>query len=251
MIKEIDIEFKNKYNVKIRGTLKLKEEPLYIFVHGFLRSSNEEKFKAFDENFKFSCFYLDFEGCGKSEGTTEHLTVENWTEDLEKAIENIQKYTKMEFSFFAHSLGCCVVANFLGRNRTNIENIIFMAPALNQKDLLRYWFVKGKNRKVKWENFKEHLNEEEFLRDCRKDKIIKGKFVGKDYFLENMNKNYAELIKGKEECFIHIHGENDEIVSIESLNLEFKRSCIIKNGDHDLEGEFLEIWINYLKEELK
>ena len=44
---------------------------------------------------------------------------------------------------------------------------------------------------------------------------------------------------------LHIHGSNDIIVPIDSLNIWFKNQAIIRNGYHDLKKQnIIELWKN-------
>ena len=88
-----------------------------------------------------------------------------------------------------HSLSACAVS--LIANCFN--KIVLFAPALNQKELLRYWFVDSleKEKEIDWRNYKQYLNEEEFLKDCmRSDKMTKANYISSNYFMEGEGKDY-------------------------------------------------------------
>jgi len=66
----------------------------------------------------------------------------------------------------------CPLALVLDKIEPRINKMVFIAPALNQKDLMRFYFVRdsmkqrGDSTKITWNNYKQYLDEEEFLRDC-------------------------------------------------------------------------------------
>lgn len=77
-----------------------------------------------------------------------------------------------------------MLATQINKIREQIGKIILIAPALNQRDLLRYWFVTGQMKKtnpsieITWKNYKDNLNEEDFLKDCqRDDKMTKANYI--------------------------------------------------------------------------
>lgn len=77
------------------------------------------------------------------------------------------------------------------------------------------------------------------MTDCKKrGKMTKLNYISPDYFLENKNKDYSELIKDNKNIFL-IHGDKDDKVPLESLNIEFKNKVVIKNGDHDMERPYM------------
>jgi len=118
--------------------------------------------------------------------------------------------------------------------------MILLAPALNQKKLLRYWYVKNSmkylNSKIKitWKNYKKYLNEKEFQKFClKKDRMTDKNYVSDIYYLENKSQDYLAIMDAKN-IFI-INGNDDDVVPIESLENKKKIDVIVKNGDHDLE----------------
>lgn len=67
------------------------------------------------------------------------------------------------------------MATQMNKIKEQIGKIVLIAPALNQRDLLRYWFVTGQMKKanpsieITWQNYKDYLDEEDFLKDCQRD----------------------------------------------------------------------------------
>lgn len=71
--------------------------------------------------------------------------------------------------------------------------------------------------------------------------------------MENKDKDYSEILPVQgppldrlnvEENILHIHGDSDDKVPLDSLGVEFKRKIIVKNGDHDLERpDMIKQWL--------
>ena len=126
--------------------------------------------------------------------------------------------------------------------KNKVEKIVLLSPALNQKDLLRYWFVTGKIKKggedikITWHNYKQYLNEDEFLEDCRKtDKTTKANFINPDYFLQCQDMDLSDNFKLFLDRILYVHGDKDIAIPLESVSIDFLNKIIVKNGDHDLE----------------
>ena len=172
------------------------------------------------------------------------------TDDLRSAIEFLKEEVEIEkISIVCHSLSACAMGGVL--NEANFEKIVLLAPALNQKDLLRYWFTvsaikkQNANLKINWNNFKDYLDENKFQKDClRMDKTTKANFISSDYFLENKDKDYSNYFVNNKNI-LHIHGSEDDKVPPKSLNIKFKNEIIVKGGDHNLEKpDMFNAWIN-------
>ncbi len=239
------IEFNNKRGDTLRGILSIpnkeKIEKVVVFVHGFERiSTGEKKFKKISDalfSYDVASFRFDFTGQGISDGEFKYTTVKNMVSDLENAINIVKEITQTSnISLVGHSLGACVIASYTRLDK--IKEILLIAPALNQKDLLRYWFVKSLNKDVEitWENFKEYLDEEKFREYTEiEERETKTDIILKDYFIENRDKDYSQLLERHKDKILHIHGNNDDKVPLESLNIEFPNRIIVDRGDHDLE----------------
>lgn len=244
------VEFQNTRNESLRGILlspESKSQSGVIFVNGFERSgTTEPKFKDLSDrlyNAGIPSMRFDFSGLGLSDGNFKYTTLENWTSEFGNAYDFFKSETGVrDIYVVGHSLGNCVIGKYLEQNPNSIDKAILISPALNQKDLMRYWFVSGKMKKenpgqlIEWRNYKEFLNEEEFQKDVNKtDKMSKYNFIGAEYFRECSQidlSNDFEKYKGK---FLHIHGDRDSSVPIESLGIEFSNRIIVSGGDHDME----------------
>ncbi|MBU1167453.1 alpha/beta hydrolase [Patescibacteria group bacterium] len=94
-------------------------------------------------------------------------------EEFEKEIGDCR------ISVVAHSLGACALATKIEEIKDKVEKIVLIAPALNQKDLLRYWFVISQMEKsspdidITWQNYKEYLDENDFVKDCQRSDNVK------------------------------------------------------------------------------
>jgi len=304
------VEFKNNGNDILRGVYTFPENNsshnCVICLSGFERAATtEKKFKRVADEISrnlMPVLRLDFTGCGLSDGDFKNTTLNSLTEDFAGAVQYLEESGVNKFSIVAHSLGCLVVANYVEQMKNKIEKIVLLSPALNQKDLLRYWFVVNKMKKEKpsieitWDNYKQYLNEDEFLEDCRKsDKTTKANFINADYFLECQNVDLSDNFRtslllsprrslSAEDCdekarkslessaerlqrseseevlnfklfsdkILHIHGDKDIIVPLESVGVNFSNQIIVEDGDHDLEKpaqmkQWLEKTVNFFK----
>lgn len=68
----------------------------------------------------------------------------------------------------------------------------------------------------------------------RENKMTKENYISSDYFKENIDKDYAKLFKNTDNILL-VHGDSDNKVPLESLNIDFSNKIIVKKGDHDLE----------------
>lgn len=249
------IEFKNKKSNILRGILVTSEkiEKAILMCGGFERSTTtEKKFKILaDEltNKNIASLRFDYSGCGLSDGDFSKTTIQGMANDFKNAIKMLKRKTNCNnISVITHSLSACVVANLT--KKLLFEKIVLIAPALNQKNLLRYWFVISTMKKenpsmdITWQNFKDFLDEKKFQNDCKRtDKLAKTNYISANYFLENKEKDYSILLANNQNI-LHIHSNKDDKVPLESLNIKFKNRIIIQKGDHDLEKpNIIEQWL--------
>ncbi len=244
------IEFENNRHDILRGVYTSSENNIskncVICLSGFERNATtEKKFKKIaDEISKGSTavLRLDFTGCGLSDGDFRNTTLNSLTADFQSSIKYLEEKGIKKFSVVAHSLGCLVVANCIEQVNNKIEKIVLLSPALNQKDLLKYWFVvskikkEGKDIKITWRNYEQYLDENEFLKDCRKtDKTTKANFIDPDYFLQCQDMDLSDNFKLFLDRILYVHGDKDIAIPLESVSIDFLNKIIVKNGDHDLE----------------
>lgn len=261
------IEFKNNREDILRGICTSPEnnnsQNCVVCLSGFERNTTtEKKFKKVaDEISKdlMPVFRLDFTGCGLSDGDFRNTTLNSLTADFARATQYLEEKGVKKFSIVAHSLGCLIVAEQMEQMKNKVEKIILLSPALNQKDLLRYWFVTNKTKKenpnveIIWNNYRQYLNENEFLRDCQKtNKTTKTNFINPDYFLQCKDLNLSDNFKLFSDKILHIHGSNDDVVPLEGIGVNFSNQIIVKDGNHDLEKpnyikQWLEKAVDFLK----
>jgi len=251
------IEFENEKKDTLRGIKyapSQKTEHIVIFLHGFERNTSvERKFKSLSDQLLqkgVATLRFDATGCGLSDGEFRNFTIANRASDFEKALATFAGYAKV--SIAAHSLGACVLDHYLSLNpRAQFSRILLIAPALNQKELLRYWFTQSEAQKnnpaqsPNWQNYREYMNEDLFQAYCQKnDKMTSMNFLGSHYFTENENKIYGANLQAPDGGVLHVHGNADNKVPLESMGITFDNQLIVKGGDHDLERpDMLEQWL--------
>lgn len=260
------IEFQNTNKETLRGILlnpEQKSSKGVIFISGFERSgTNEPKFKDLSYNLYqkgIPSMRFDFTGLGLSDGDFKYTTLKNWTKEFSNAYNFFKSKTDIKNVYIVgHSLGTCVLAKYLEQNPNNTEKAVLISPALNQRDLMRYWFVSGKMKKenlnqlIDWHNYKSFLDEKEFQKDVNKnDKTSKYNFIGAEYFKECSKLDLSSSFEDYKNNFLHIHGEMDLAVPLESLGIEFSNKIIVKGGDHDMERpdqriQWIEKTVEYL-----
>lgn len=202
------IIFKNKSGKQLLGILHLPKKegkfPLVIFCHGFgaskSRIKNVKLSRSLAKN-DIASFRFDFEGCGDSEGDLKNATLNSETEDLRSAVDFALKQKnidKSKISFIAESFGALVILSYLMRSKFPAKTLVFWAPALNQKELIKSWYTRKEIEK--WEKQKYII---------RKEKIM-----GIKYLKENQDKNYLSLLSEIKIPILIIHGDKDEIVPL-------------------------------------
>lgn len=250
------IEFKNKEKETLRGILltpEAKNDKAVLMCGGFERSTTtEKKFKTLADKLArlgITSFRFDYAGCGLSDGKFSDITVKKMSSEIKKALKVLKRKTKNEnIIIIGHSLSGCAIAKLI--NKESFGKIILLAPALNQKELRRLWFVisemqkKDSSIKVTWQNYKNYLDEKAFKEDSgRVDKSTKEHYISSDYFIENAEKNYTELFNDTKNVLL-IHGNKDEKVPFESITKDFENKLILDNADHDMEKpDIIEKWI--------
>ena len=245
------IEFKNKKGEILRGLLsEAKSSVGVVFVHGFERTTVESKFKSLSDrlNGQLNTFRFDFAGCGLSDGTFFDFDLKKAVDDLRSAIKNFVKETGVNtIHLIGHSVGACIILKFLKeQDNSNIDKVVLIAPSLNQKELMRYRFVKGanKDKEITWSNYGDYLNEKDFIKDVNvKQKMLKHHLISKSYFLENYKIDYNNYLEELEQHVYAIHGNRDDKVPMESNIL--KPRIIVRGGDHDLERpDMISQWLD-------
>jgi esterase/lipase len=255
-------EFMNKKGQILRGILvnSLEYEDkkhIVVMLGGFERAgTTEKKFKKLADKLavnKVSSFRIDATDCGLSDGDFYDMTVESLADDLRSAITFLKSFGYQKFSIVAHSLAGCALSLLI--EEINFKKIILIAPALNQKELLRLWFAQKNNKDIKidWNNYNQYFNEQDFIENLNLDLVTKTHRLKFNYRLNNKNADYSSNYnKLPKDTILLIHGTHDEKVPLKSLNIDFKNKIIIEKGDHDLEQlEIIDQWldsaVNFIK----
>src|SRR3989344_7364113 len=151
------IEFKNNAGDILRGILTEGDisNSAVLLCAGFERNATtEKKFKALADKLSeknIASLRFDYTGCGLSNGDFSNVTIKRMSEDAKRAIEFLKSKTQSSaISMVGHSISGCVAANLC--KEIDFEKMILIGPALNQKDLLRFWFaasaIKKQNQSV-------------------------------------------------------------------------------------------------------
>jgi len=145
-MKEKLVIFKNENGKRIFGILSLPEKrrkfPAVIMVHGFSKTKSERKFVELARELVkngIASLRFDFSGCGDSEGKFEEIRISKQVEELNDAYERLKKergIDKNRIGIFAHSLGTVIAAIFQ-RKYQKAKCLVLVAPAFNQKSLIK------------------------------------------------------------------------------------------------------------------
>lgn len=234
----------------LRGVVTLPDDAVkeaVIFLHGFERAgSTESKFKHLADTLSqngFATLRFDFSGCGLSDGDFRFTNIEKqWKEFLSEIAAFQEEFWSMKLNIVTHSLGACALAEQIENIKEQIAKMVLIAPALDQARLLRYrfvsWFMKKTNLSVKitWNNYEEYFDEELFLVDCNMaGKMSKRNFIDSGYFLMGKDNDYSQKLDPYLEKILHVHGDRDVAVPLQSISNNFPNQIIVSDWDHDME----------------
>lgn len=201
---------------KISGVLHLpdqKNPPCVITSHGLLSSKNSEKYIALGEQISsegMAMLRFDFRGIGESEGREEDNTISKKIDDLSAAIDYIRSYPNLgnQIGLLGSSLG-----GFLSLMKASMDKkigaVVIWATPLHMDDL---------GSKKQEEDYP--LPPEAFFEDLPKHRLL-------------------PLLPKVSNCLV-IHGEKDELVSMEQALGIFnslsppKEIHVIGGADHRL-----------------
>ena len=236
------LEFTTNRLCTLKGWLWRVNDPVgvVIGVHGYKRHGREKKFIELAKVLNASGMNLltfDFAGCGESREGLCEMSFVSMVDDLACAVEFVKNTWKLPIHVFAHSLGACIAVMFQERAKV-FDKLVFMAPALDQKSLQRYWFARKSNRGLTWKEFvKRKITEKSF------EKSLKS-FYAKQAAKLDFRKAFAKI----SDKSLLIHGTSDIVVPFESVNCSFIETFIIPGGDHDLESESsIGLWTKILR----
>lgn len=233
---EIPITFRNERGRQLLGILhlpKVEKPPAVIICHGFQATKTRRRFVKLARALQKAgilAFRFDFEGCGDSEGDPRELSVGKEVSDLNSAYEALLKecdVAREKVALIGESLGGVVVSLFVAKFSTSIKTLVLLAPAFNQKELFKTWYSQQEIKELK-----------------EKGVLMKGeKEIGKDYFLENKNKDYSLVLSKFDFPILIIHGKKDEDVPVsysQKLAKRFKNITlkVLPKANHKFEDPF-------------
>ncbi len=240
------ISFSNHKKETLRGIFKRAPGSTgVIFAHGFGRTSMEPKFKNIANKLegKENLFFFDFSGCGLSEGSFEDITADKLAKELSCAVSAFRDRVPRlrSIRLVSHSFACAATIILCAREKDVFDKIVFLGPALNMSEILKYSFVRRRNpgAKINWLNYKKYFDLRAYQREMKKDKqMTYSHFISNLHYLENKDRDYRELmgIIPKERLLI-VQGDSDRSIPLESQGVYLKnfKTIIVKGGDHDLE----------------
>jgi len=243
------------------GLLKLpdpvRDGEAVILMAGFLRPASKEKLLLEVANkLEKPALILDWHGLGMSGGDFGDVTVARLLLDLKRATGMLMSKGLFTFHLVGHGLAACVVAMAAKDPSLNTGKSVFLAPALNQEYLLRYWFARERGCELtyyQWKRFKflQRVGacaefktnwdyEHEFLEFCAAEKDIKGIRFRPDYWMAEKDSNYLnftqldiDLVPGKNALFVC--GGEDETVPLNSH--DWSDYLLMENADHYFRGQ--------------
>ncbi|MDI6591977.1 MAG: alpha/beta fold hydrolase, partial [Patescibacteria group bacterium] len=235
-IKEKLVFFKNKKGERLWGiiTLPAKEKnPGLIICHGFGGSKSRRKYTLLSRALAqdgIASFRFDFSGHGDSEGEFEELSIEKQVSELNSAFKRFAREKRIDrekIAILGHSLGALVGVLFQTKYK-KAKALILVAPAIDQKELIKKWFTPEEIRKWKKQ---EYLDTE------------KGR-VGVQYLKEVERSDYFPLLSEIRVPTLILQGEKDEDVpkkfskaAFEKLGCQKKRFILVKEVEHHFESK--------------
>lgn len=247
------IEFENPRGNTLRGVLvepTEKFEHVVIMLGGFERAaSTERKFKLLSDELakqNIHSFRFDVADVGLSDGDFYQMTTQTMADDLMAAIDLVRDLGYSKISFAGHSHASCNLSLIL--NKVEFERILLIAPALNQRDIWRYWFAQemNPNDQIDWHNYKEKVDEVEFEKTLSLDFYSKNHILGPKLKQINVNIDYSVNFANYDlNKVLVVHGDSDLVCPMESLTIDFPNKIVVKNGDHDVDKpEIISQWLS-------
>lgn len=252
------IEFKNQIGNTLRGILVLPEknndEHIVVMLGGFERATtSERKFKALSDvlvEHGVASFRFDVADVGLSDGDFYNMTTWTMANDLISAIDKVQSLGFRQVSFVGHSHAASTLSLLL--KKIDLAKIVLIAPATNQQGLLQMWFAKIKNptANITFSNYKEYFNEDEYRKTLQdvswtdmmtNSHALSPKLREVNSFIDFAD-NYKDYLMNK---ILIIHGTNDQLCPLETVNIKTPNKIFVEGGNHDLEKpEQLKQWLS-------
>lgn len=221
------------------------------FLPGYKRSSQEQKFRYLAEELAargiasvgFDLYLQDRHDAELSDLVYDMLSAEEW----------VAHELGWEVSSFAtHSLGAYLLMERLSylqrmlhrHERPHLDNIVFLAPATNQTELIRYWFFRNHEPTASWHDYQRAWNE------YWDDKLWHEFHTLPAYSRSCLSSDLSYQAAHLSVNLTHIHGLKDTVVPLGSVDRHFSVSACV-NDDHDLENpQTLFQWVPWAIETL-
>lgn len=223
------------------------------FIHGFKRTTRETKFHLLAEALaeqRIATVGIDL----NLNDVQPRLTFKELLGRIETAEEHLRQDRGWKITnYVGHSLGSCLVTRHLyakmqRERRYHRGNVVMLSPALNQRDLLRYWHFRGKERTTSFGEYCVGWNNTRELRFLTEKKSILPRYaqdyIHHDFSSETHNLGLPNEITGMKAIpHLMVLGMLDRTVPVESNTRAFPHQTVVSD-DHELERpDSLAIWI--------
>ncbi len=232
-----------------------------IALPGYHRSSAELKYRALAQALgmhSFATVVLDLGFLLEDRVYHAEFSFSDRLSDIERAETWLREQFRYPIIGYAgHSLGACLAVEYIRREigrhvRSAIPPLALIAPALNQKQLLRYYWFCQRNPGATWHNFVQAWEEDSTLeRDFGSfaDTSAYRREVADRDFSPELARFAPRTDNGRTEYVLHVHGLADPKVPYMSLTVVGRKRALVPRGNHDLEApDALAQWIPPLAE---
>ncbi len=181
---------------------KGKKVRMVIICHGFGSNKDRPLLRAIADKLQeagIASIRFDFNGCGKSEGRFQDMTVLNEIEDAKKVIDYAQKLPWVSgISIVGHSQGGVVASMVAGQLKKSIKSVALCAPAA----VLRDDALRGTTQGATYDphNIPEYVD------------LPRGLRMGHDYVATAQTLPIYETAKEYKGAVLVIHGTWDVVV---------------------------------------
>ena len=211
---------------------KGKKVRMVIICHGFGSNKDRPLLRAIADKLQeagIASIRFDFNGCGKSEGRFQDMTVLNEIEDAKKVIDYAQKLPWVSgISIVGHSQGGVVASMVAGQLKKSIKSVALCAPAA----VLRDDALRGTTQGATYDphHIPEYVD------------LPRGLRMGHDYIATAQTLPIYETAKEYKDAVLVIHGTWDVVVPYtygERYHQGYKNSQLIllPQVDHSFTSE--------------
>ena len=211
---------------------KGKKVRMVIICHGFGANKDRPLLRAIADKLQeagIASIRFDFNGCGKSEGRFQDMTILNEIEDTKKVIDYAQKLPWVSgISIVGHSQGGVVASMVAGQLKKSIKSVALCAPAA----VLRDDALRGSTQGATYDphHIPEYVD------------LPRGLRMGHDYIATAQTLPIYETAKGYKGAVLVIHGTWDVVVPYtygERYHEGYKNSRLIllPQVDHSFTSE--------------